>query len=139
MTEHAQNPNIGKLIRFVLVGGASTALFAALTWLMVEALSLHPVVATVTAYAVLLVPNFIVHKQYTFASDGATRKEWRKFLIVHGLNISLSTLGMSVISQQQIDYRWGIAFSAAAVPAIVFVAMGFWVFKASSANQPPYS
>ncbi|MGN7837793.1 GtrA family protein [Stenotrophomonas sp. 22385] len=120
-----------KLVRFGAVGGTSTVLFAGLTWLMVEKSGMHPVLATVAAYLVLLAPNFLAHKYFTFGSNGEVARESGKFLVVHGLNIALSAGGMAVVSQAQLDYRWGILFSAIAVPIIVFVVMNFWVFRVS--------
>ncbi len=120
-----------KLVRFGVVGGTSTVLFAGLTWLMVEKSGMHPVLATVAAYLVLLAPNFLAHKYFTFGSNGEVARESGKFLVVHGLNIALSAGGMAVVSQAQLDYRWGILFSAIAVPIIVFVVMNFWVFRVS--------
>lgn len=120
---------VWKLVRFGAVGGASTVLFALLTWLMVEKTGMHPVLATVVAYLLLLAPNFLAHKYFTFGSNGEVARESGKFLVVHGLNIGLSAGGMAVISQASMDYRWGILFSAIAVPIIVFVVMNFWVFR----------
>lgn len=120
-----------KVVRFGAVGGTSTLLFAALTWLMVEKTGMHPVLATVVAYLLLLAPNFLAHKYFTFGSTGEVARESGKFLVVHGLNIGLSAGGMAVISQAQLDYRWGILFSAIAVPVIVFIVMNFWVFRVS--------
>lgn len=119
----------GKLIRFGAVGGTSTVLFAVLTWLLVDKGGMHPVLATVVAYVLLLAPNFAAHKYFTFASKGEVANESRKFLVVHGLNIGLSAGGMAVISHAQLDYRLGILFSAIAVPIIVFIVMNFWVFR----------
>ncbi|WP_313457074.1 GtrA family protein [Stenotrophomonas sp.] len=121
----------GKLIRFGAVGGTSTLLFAVLTWLLVDKSGMHPVLATVVAYLLLLAPNFAAHKYFTFGSKGEVASESGKFLVVHGLNIGLSAGGMAVISHAQLDYRWGILFSAIAVPVIVFIVMNFWVFRVS--------
>jgi len=121
----------GKLIRFGAVGGTSTVLFAVLTWLLVDKAGMHPVLATVVAYLLLLAPNFAAHKYFTFGSKGEVASESGKFLVVHGLNIGLSAGGMAVISHAQLDYRWGILFSAIAVPVIVFIVMNFWVFRVS--------
>jgi putative flippase GtrA len=120
---------VGRLVRFGAVGGASTVLFAILTWLLVERGGMHPVLATVLAYLLLLAPNFVAHKYFTFGSKGEVASESGKFLVVHGLNISLSAGGMALISHAQLDYRLGIAFSSVAVPIIVFIVMNFWVFR----------
>lgn len=122
---------MGKLIRFGAVGGTSTVLFAVLTWLLVDKAGMHPVIATVVAYLLLLAPNFVAHKYFTFGSKGEVASESGKFLVVHGLNIGLSAGGMAAISHAQLDYRWGILLSAIAVPVVVFIVMNFWVFRVS--------
>jgi len=119
----------GRLIRFGAVGSISTVLFSVLTWLLVSRSNMHPVLATVVAYLLLLVPNFVAHKYFTFSSKGETARQSGKFLVVHGLNIGLSAGGMAVISKLSLDYRLGILFSAIAVPVIVFIVMNFWVFR----------
>ncbi len=121
-----------KLVRFGAVGGTSTVLFSVLTWLLVSKSGMHPVLATVVAYLLLLPPNFVAHKYFTFASKGAVSTESGKFLLVHGLNIGLSAGGMTAVSQASLDYRWGILFSAIAVPIIVFIVMNFWVFRTAT-------
>ncbi|HBP01850.1 MULTISPECIES: GtrA family protein [Stenotrophomonas] len=131
MKSHQAKQLAGKLVRFGAVGGTSTLLFSALTWLLVSKGGMHPVLATVVAYLLLLPPNFIAHKYFTFASKGQVSTESTRFLLVHGLNIALSAGGMAIISQASLDYRWGILFSAIAVPIIVFVVMNAWVFRAA--------
>ncbi len=130
MKSHQAKQLAGKLVRFGAVGGTSTLLFSVLTWLLVSKGGMHPVLATVVAY-LLLPPNFIAHKYFTFASKGQVSTESTRFLLVHGLNIALSAGGMAIISQASLDYRWGILFSAIAVPIIVFVVMNAWVFRAA--------
>lgn len=118
-----------KLIRFGLVGGTSTLLYAGLTWLAVEHAGLRPTWAACLAYLVLIPPNFIAHRYFTFGSQGNVRHESGRFAIIHGLNLSLSVGGMALVEAMRIDYRFGIAFSAIMVPVIVFLLMNLWVFR----------
>ena len=126
----------GRFLRFCLVGGISTLSFAALTWLAVEALQLEPEVATVACYLVLVPWNFLAHRNFTFVSSGKISSEGLRFLLLHSLNLGLSSAGMAVaVRLLHIDYRWGIAFSAVAVPVIVFVVMNYWVFRSHGARS----
>lgn len=122
-----------KLFRFGLVGGGSTTLFSILTWYFSKATYLTPVTAVVVAYLLLLPLNFLAHKYFTFNSTGATISESKKFALMHSLNLALSTAGMAVIARAGLDIRWGIGFSAIAVPIIVFVTMNCWVFRTPGA------
>lgn len=118
-----------KLVRFGLVGGASTVLYALLTWQGVESLGLRPTLAAALSYALLIPPNFIAHKYFTFGSEGNVGRESGKFVLVHALNLGLSVAGMAVIEWLGADYRIGIATSTVAVPVIVFLLMNSWVFR----------
>lgn len=118
-----------KLVRFGVVGGTSTLLYAALTWLCVEKAGLRPTWAAGLAYLVLIPPNFIAHRYFTFDSQGNVRRESGRFAMVHILNLSLSVGGMALVEVMGVDYRFGIAFSAVMVPVIVFALMNLWVFR----------
>lgn len=119
-----------KFIRFCVVGGLSTACFSLLTWLAVSRLQMDPTWATVMSYLVLVPPNFLAHRNFTFVSKGHLSREGLRFIVLHAFNLGLSTLGMKVVTDVLgQDYRWGIAFSAVVVPVVVFVVMNYWVFR----------
>lgn len=119
-----------KFLRFCVVGGISTAAFSVLTWLAVSRLHFDPTWATVACYLVLVPPNFVAHRSFTFVSKGHISREGLRFISLHAFNLMLSTLGMKLISDVfGQDYRWGIAFSAFIVPVIVFIVLNYWVFR----------
>jgi putative flippase GtrA len=118
-----------KVIRFALVGGASTLLFAALTWFAVEKTELRPTWAACFAYITLIPLNFVAHRYFTFNSRGDVRYESGRFALIHALNLSLTVAAMAAIEGLRLDYRIGIAFSAVFVPFIVFALMNRWVFR----------
>jgi len=119
-----------KFMRFCVVGGLSTVAFSALTWLAVSQGGMDPTWATVACYLILVPPNFVAHRSFTFVSKGQVSREGLRFICLHAFNLTLSTLGMKLITDVfGQDYRWGIAFSAVMVPLIVFVVMNYWVFR----------
>ncbi|QNR97811.1 GtrA family protein [Stenotrophomonas sp. 169] len=129
-----------KFLRFCVVGGLSTLAFSLLTWLAVSELHMEPTWATVLCYLVLVPPNFLAHRNFTFVSRGHISREGRRFVALHAFNLLLSTLGMKLITDVfHKDYRWGIVFSAVVVPVVVFVLMNRWVFprRPDSQTTPP--
>ncbi|WP_315387402.1 GtrA family protein [uncultured Stenotrophomonas sp.] len=119
-----------KFLRFCVVGGLSTLAFSLLTWLSVSQLKMNPTWATVLCYLVLVPPNFFAHRNFTFVSQGHISREGLRFVALHAFNLTLSTVGMKLITDFfHQDYRWGIVFSALVVPVVVFVVMNFWVFR----------
>ncbi len=129
-----------KFIRFCVVGGLSTLCFSALTWLAVSQLHMDPTLATVCSYLLLIPPNFLLHRNFTFVSQGHLSKEGGRFLMLHAFNLGLSTAGMKIITDMLgHDYRWGIVFSALVVPVVVFIVMNYWVFRSHNGtpNSPP--
>ncbi len=126
-----------KFLRFCVVGGLSTAAFSVLTWLAVSRLGMDPTWATVACYLLLVPPNFIAHRSFTFVSKGHISREGLRFICLHAFNLTLSTLGMKLITDVLgQDYRWGIAFSAVMVPVIVFIVMNYWVFRPQNGDDP---
>lgn len=127
-----------KFIRFCVVGGLSTVCFSVLTWLGVSQLRMDPTWATVVSYLLLVPPNFLAHRNFTFVSQGHLSKEGLRFVTLHAFNLGLSTLGMKIITDVLgHDYRWGIAFSAAVVPVVVFIVMNYWVFRPHRSSGAP--
>jgi len=119
-----------KFLRFCVVGGLSTVAFSVLTLLAVSQLGMDPTWATVASYLVLVPPNFIAHRSFTFVSKGHISREGLRFVCLHAFNLTLSTLGMKLITDVLgQDYRWGIVFSAIVVPLVVFIVMNYWVFR----------
>lgn len=119
-----------KFLRFCMVGGLSTMAFGVLTWLAVSRLQFDPTWATLVCYLVLVPPNFIAHRSFTFVSKGHISREGLRFISLHAFNLLLSMLGMKLIADVfGQDYRWGIAFSAVVVPVVVFIVMNYWVFR----------
>lgn len=122
--------DLGRLLRFGLVGGLSTMASAVLVWTQVDVLNADPRLAAVIAYLLLVPVNFLGQRRFTFASSGRLTREALRFILVHVSNLMLSLLGMVVVVDLlRADYRWGIVFSMIAVPLATFLAMQHWVFR----------
>lgn len=126
-----------RLLRFGLVGGASTCLYGLFTWLLVAGMALRPLAATVLGYLLVIPFNFVLQKCFTFRSGDSTRREAPRFLLVHGMNIAVSASGMQVVTEiLDADYRIGIVLTMLLVPLATFAAMHLWVFPGERASNP---
>jgi putative flippase GtrA len=126
----------GRIVRFALVGGLSTLAYGACAWLAVDRLRLSPLVATLLAYLLVIPLNFLLQRSFAFRSAGTMRHEIPRFIVVHGLNMGASFVAMwSVTVAFGLDYRWGILATMCIVPALVFIALEGWVFRAAAGTE----
>ena len=117
------------LLRFALVGGASTCLYGLFTWLLVAVAAQPPLLATTFGYLLVIPANFVLQKCFTFRSGDSPRREAPRFLLVHGVNLAASIAGMHVVTGVlHADYRLGIVLTMVMVPVATFIAMHLWVF-----------
>ena len=80
--------------RFLVVGGANTALGAALFWAFLRVYAGHRYAAPLaqaTTYVVGVAISFVANRRWTFRSDGAARGELPRFLTAHLGALTLST------------------------------------------------
>lgn len=118
-----------KLLRFGLVGGASTFLYGLFTWLLAAVAAVPPLTATTLGYLLVIPANFVLQRFFTFRSTGKPKREAPRFVLVHAVNLAASIAGMHVVTNVlDADYRLGILLTMAMVPAATFIAMHLWVF-----------
>lgn len=119
-----------RLLRFVVAGGASTALYGLFSWGLVALAGAPALTATVVGYLLVLPVNFLVQKTFAFRSTAPVAVEVPRFVLIHGANIAVSALGTYVlVNRLHADYRLGIALTMALVPVATFFAMHLWVFS----------
>ena len=71
-----------RLIRFVLVGGSSTALAIGLTWLFVEVFHLHVTLGSTFALTLCALYNYSMHYYWTFNSNAPHGLVLIKYLLM---------------------------------------------------------
>lgn len=85
MTEAApggRSQQLGKLLRFAVVGSFNTLLDFALLFLFVYVFGLNQYLGNVLSTGICLVISFLLNRQWTFRSGGDQRRQFVLFLIV---------------------------------------------------------
>jgi putative flippase GtrA len=126
-----------RLLRFAILGGASTALYIAIVWLGTTALHIRPLLMNVIGYLAVLPVNFVLHRSLTFVSHGAVAVQIRRFLIVHGFNLTTSSLFYVISDLLDAPLLAPIIAVCVVVPACQFLALDVWVFQRDHDTTPP--
>ncbi len=121
-----------KVLRFALVGAASSGAYAVIMLVATSAVGLAPWISSVVAYVSAMIINFPLQRNFTFMSTGDVRREGLKYLGVHLVNLLVSVAVVHLITEV---LQWPVFVSVAAVvviiPLIQFLVLEIWVFKPS--------
>ncbi|MGO4389123.1 GtrA family protein [Microvirga sp. 2YAF29] len=119
-----------RVVRFALVGAASSGAYAVIMMVATSVFGLAPWVSSAVAYVLAMIINFPLQRSFTFMSKGDVRREGLKYLSVHLLNLLVSVAVVHLITQ---ILQWPVFVSVAAViiiiPLIQFLVLEIWVFK----------
>lgn len=124
--------------RFVLVGGAATALYALLALGLDRLIGTVANQATLSLSAYLLAAGFsyFAHRIFTFASEGDRRFEVPRFalLTISGATISFA---LPVLLQSWIELPMLVSVIAVCIviPLINFVVLERWVFTGKTVGM----
>lgn len=121
------------VVRFALVGAASSVAYAVIMMVSASYFGLAPWVSSVVAYLSAMIINFPLQRNFTFISTGDVRREGLKYLGVHLANLLVSVAIVHLI----VDVlQWPVLVSVIAVvvvvPLIQFLILETWVFKPST-------
>jgi putative flippase GtrA len=124
----------GKLTRFVIVGGGSTALYFALMWFFRAALQLTPFLATIAAYATSFCVAYTLQHRWTFRSDAAHRVTLPRYALAQTA-CALLTAGITEATARLYPHspNWLLAgISTVLASSLSFVLSSMWVFSSPS-------
>lgn len=83
----------GGLLSFVLIGGGAAASFVALSSVAVARLPMVDAwIISATCYAAYIVPVYLLHRRFTFASDAAHRQALPRYVTVQIMALLLATV-----------------------------------------------
>jgi len=82
---------MGRLIKFVFIGGAATLLQFFLLWLFIEMGWLAPAVASAASYACSSIFNYLANFYFTFTSKQSHSHTLPKFVVTAGVGVALNT------------------------------------------------
>jgi putative flippase GtrA len=123
------NVRMGTALRFLLVGGAATALQYLLIWVFLKLGLLDPVPASAIAFAMSSVANYIATARFTFASRNRHSYGLPRFAATAAAGCLINTLVLHVL------LTWGASLLPAQLFAtgVVFVwnymINALWTFR----------
>ena len=120
---------VARALRFLLVGGCSTAAYVVIASLLADRFGMHPHWAVGLSYIALLPVNFLAHRDLTFRSVAAGWTTVIRFLSMHGLTAlgAAGTMHLAV-SIAGLSAQVGALCVAILAPLANFVMMHLWVF-----------
>ena len=118
-----------RVLRFAVLGGASTALYVGIVWLGTSVLHIPPLLMNVIGYLAVLPINFVLHRNFTFIARSRVGGQIQRFLIVHGFNLMTSSLVYVVADLFSAPTLVAIVGVCIVVPACQFLALDLWVFR----------
>lgn len=122
--------DIAKMIRFGSIGLLSAAVYAVVT-MAVAGQGIDATLASAAGYATAIPVNFLLQRNYSFASKGALKVEAPKYAIVQGANLLLSAGAMAaVVEGLGLHYAYGMIAVIATIPLLTYLVMNHWVFDA---------
>ena len=127
---------IGKLtshrfIRFAVVGGISSGIYAVVVAFILLTNLAVPAVASVIGYCAAIPFNFFAQKLYTFKSSRRAREEIWRFTLLQIANIGVSTVCLHLtVAVFGWPYYVGIACVIAVIPVATYFLMKIFVFTA---------
>lgn len=119
------------ILRFLIVGGGNTLLYAVLSLLFMWILPLSEQVSSTLAYLTAIPVAFLAYKTFVFrAGSRISHSEVLRFLITHGVNLVVSYVMVAVLcGGLGLPREVGVLASCAAFAVIGYILMKLWVFK----------
>lgn len=127
-----------RLIRFGVVGGATSLAYGVLVAVQVEGLHLSAPVAAALSYLGLMPLNYLGHRRATWRSAAPRRPEVQRFVLAHGVTMLACTALMAVVNGGLGWPYWaGSALIIVLAPVMNFVLFELWVFTRPFHRQGP--
>lgn len=126
----------GEFGRFLLTGGASTALHYLILIVLVQSGACGTVLATSIGFGVSAVFNYLVNARFTFRSDASHARAFPRFAVVAGTGLTLNAILMWLLNVVA-----GVPYVVAQVGATVitlvwnFLLNKHWTFARSHALE----
>ena len=114
-----------EIVRFGVVGGLSVLTYVAVLNPLAMALPGRLWLVSAVAYAASMVANYLLQRSFTFRSDRPHRKAVGRYLVVHGVGITLNAAMLQVL------VAW-IHFSLLIVQGAAVVTVGGGTYRFES-------
>ena len=121
----------GQLVRFGLVGGLSTVVYAVIYWPLATYV-IHPVLAVVVAFVVAASVGYVLHSGWSFRGHGrrGTGRTQLKFVLVQGFGMLLNAVFTWVLTGPLVGGPtwWPLVPAVLVTPFATFALNRRWVF-----------
>jgi putative flippase GtrA len=130
--EGALKTLFGQLVRFGLVGGFSTILYAAIYWPLATYV-VHPVLAVFIAFSIAVAVGYVLHSNWSFRGHGKGSEGGRtqaKFLSVQSVGMVLNALFTWILTGPLFHGPtwWPLVPAVLVTPLVTFALNRWWVF-----------
>lgn len=123
-----------QLLRYVVVGGSLSLLYATLTSLIAETTALTPIAASVSAFALSLPAAYFGHFGLTFRR-APVHGQAARFVVAMSNAFVVSTLSMWLaVDVLGVHYAYALVATAAVVAVFNYAVLDRWVFSAAPAR-----
>ena len=128
--------NPQSFIRFVLVGGATTACQYIVLTLLVELLHVKADLASSIGYAIGAAVSYAVNRFWTFKSDVSHAQSLPRFITMIGIGLSLSFVIMhALVDFAGIYYLLAQVLTTGSVMLFNYLLAASWVFIAADSRE----
>lgn len=130
----ARKVTASSALRFLVVGGANTLLYAVLSLLFMWLLPFSKQVSSTLAYLTAIPVAFLAYKKFVFrAASAISHSEILRFLVTHSVNLVVSYVMVAVLcGGLGLPREVGVLASCAAFAVIGYILMKLWVFRSAS-------
>jgi putative flippase GtrA len=122
---------LATLLRYGLVGGSMSLLYAVIVPVLIEVISAPPWAASLAASAIVTPPTFLGQKLFTFRATGVVKRQFASFSALV-LLVMLLGAGMVTLLIDGFGLPAGVASvsTAVAMPLVSYALQKYWVFAA---------
>lgn len=135
MTDRAVSQLLGQLVRFGMVGGFVTGLYALVYSPLAKYEIVSPQLANLAGYLVAMVTGYVLHSRWSFRGHGTrdnTARTTSRFFIVSLVSLGLNALFVFILTDSKAldgPWWWPLIPILFVTPLVTFSLNRQWVFR----------
>ncbi|MFF5079796.1 GtrA family protein [Actinoplanes sp. NPDC000266] len=114
--------------RFLIVGGTSVVVDAGLLWVLHGVVGMWLEPATALAFLAGFLVNFLLNRQWAFASTGRLHHQLAKYLALVAVNLLITVLLVKFLTSLGLMYLIAKVLTTAALSTINYFISRKWIF-----------
>ncbi len=125
----AKPPLFVQFQKFLLVGGAATAIQYLILVLLVQVFALDPAISSAIGFSVSAIANYALNHRFTFRSSLAHRTAAFRFALVAILGLVVTFCLMTLAERSGLNYVIAQILTSIVVLVMNFLIGSVWTFK----------